>query len=114
MTTTPTVWKSEFTVNSGATVGLQSDPVTVGLADGRFLTVWVDTTNNIDDDPGTDIIGRIYDAQGQAAGSAFQVNLTAFSDNEGDPAIAALPRIPPPDRAARNGRRSTFADFVRR
>ncbi len=91
MTTTPTVWQAEFTVNAGIITGSQFSPVTIGLSDDRFLTVWVDNTNNVDDDPGTDIIGQIYDAEGNAVGSAFQLNLANFLDSESDPAIAALP-----------------------
>jgi Ca2+-binding RTX toxin-like protein len=91
MTTTPTVWKSEFTVNAGLTTGSQFTPVTVGLADDRFLTVWVDDANHVDDDAGNDIIGRIFDAQGVPVGPVFQLNLSTFLDNENDPAIVALP-----------------------
>ncbi|CAN7191374.1 calcium-binding protein [Rhizobium sp. LjRoot254] len=91
MTTTPTVWQAEFTANAGNIAGAQFSPVTIGLIDNRFLTIWVDDTNNIDDDAGTDIIGQIYDAQGNAVGGAFQLNLANFLDNENDPAIAALP-----------------------
>ena len=75
MAVTPSVWKAVFTANVGITTGAQFSPVTIGLADDRFLTVWIDNTNNIDDDAGTDIIGRIFDAEGNAVGSAFQLNL---------------------------------------
>src|SRR5947207_1989430 len=91
MTTTPTVWKAEFTANAGNTTGGQFSPVTIGLADDRTLTVWVDNTSNVDNDAGTDIIGQILDAQGNNVGGAFQLNLANFLDNETDPAIAALP-----------------------
>jgi Ca2+-binding RTX toxin-like protein len=91
MTTTPTIWNAEFTANAGITAGSQLSPVTIGLADNRILTVWSDSGNNIDNKPATDIIGQIYDAEGNAAGSAFQLNQDFFSDSEADPAIAALP-----------------------
>jgi hypothetical protein len=91
MTTTPTVWKAEFTANSGNTTGAQFSPVTIGLADDRILTIWVDNTNNVDNDPGTDVIGQIFDAEGNPVGSAFQLNFANFLDSESDPAIAALP-----------------------
>jgi Ca2+-binding RTX toxin-like protein len=90
MATTPTIWKAEFTVNAGFTTGTQVSPVTIGLADGRFLTVWVDFTNNVDDDAGNDIIGRFFNAEGNAIGSAFQVNQRFFTDFEQNPAIAAM------------------------
>jgi Ca2+-binding RTX toxin-like protein len=91
MTTTPTVWKAEFTANAGITAGSQLAPVTIGLADDRILTIWVDDANNVDDDPGTDIIGQIYDAQANVVGGAFQLNQDFFTDSENDPDIAALP-----------------------
>jgi Ca2+-binding RTX toxin-like protein len=91
MTTTPTIWKAEFTVNAGNTAGTQSDPVTIGLADGRFLTAWVDDTNNVDDRDGTDIIGQIYGVDGSPIGNPFRLNFTFNSDIEGDPTLAALP-----------------------
>jgi Ca2+-binding RTX toxin-like protein len=91
MTTTPTVWKVEFTANNGITNDAQFLPVTIGLADNRFLTIWVDNANNVDDDAGTDIIGRIFDAEGNPDGAAFQLNLANFLDGETDPAVAALP-----------------------
>ena len=31
MTTTPAIWKAEFTANIGATAGLQSDTQTIGI-----------------------------------------------------------------------------------
>jgi Ca2+-binding RTX toxin-like protein len=89
MATTPTIWKAEFTVNAGLTSSTQTSPVTIGLADGRFLTVWVDFANNVDDDPGDDIIGRFFNAEGTATG-ALQVNQRFFTDFERDPAIAAM------------------------
>jgi Ca2+-binding RTX toxin-like protein len=90
MTTTPTVWKAEITANAGNTTGSQHSPVTIGLADGRFLTAWVDNTNNVDNDVGNDIIGQIYDAQGNAFGNARWLN-TFHGGDATNPAIAALP-----------------------
>jgi Ca2+-binding RTX toxin-like protein len=91
MTTTPTIWKAEFTANAGITSGIQYDPVTIGLADGRFLTVWTDDANNVDDDPLTDIIGQIYSPQGNPVGAAFQLNQEDTGDDEGGAVLAALP-----------------------
>jgi hypothetical protein len=91
MTTTPTVWKAVFTVNAGLGNDTQARPVTIGLADGRFLTVWIDDGNNVDNDYSRDIIGKIYDAQGIPVGGAFQLNQDYFLDLEDHPAIAALP-----------------------
>jgi hypothetical protein len=91
MTTTPTVWKAEVTANAGIATGEQFDPVTIGLANGRMLTAWVDDTNNVDVNPFSDIVGRIYDAQGNPLGGAFKLNQGHVLDHEINPAIAALP-----------------------
>jgi Ca2+-binding RTX toxin-like protein len=91
MTTTPTIWKAEFTVNAGLTTGGQFEPVTIGLADGRFLTIWLDDTNNVDAAPLADIVGRIFDAEGNPVGAAVQFNRGSYMNQELDPAIAALP-----------------------
>jgi Ca2+-binding RTX toxin-like protein len=91
MTTTPTIWKAQFTVNAGLTNGNQSESVAIGLADGRFLTVWTDDGNNVDSSPNHDTVGRIYDAQGNAVGAPFQLNRSNFVDDERRPVVAALP-----------------------
>ena len=90
MTTTPTVWNSEFVANAGVAAGVQSVPVTIGLADGHFLTVWSDDTNNVANNAGNDIVGRIFDGEGNAVGGGFQVNVTSINWGERNPAIAAL------------------------
>ncbi len=87
MTTTPTEWLGDFEVNTGNTTGSQSLPQIIGLSDGNFIVIWVDDTNNVDSNTGTDIIAQIYDPLGSPVGSAFTLNTNFFSDDEGDPII---------------------------
>ncbi len=88
----PTVfWTNPFTVNVGNTTGNQSHSTPIGLSDGRILIVWVDGNNNVDSDPGTDIIAQFYDAEGIPTGQPFQLNDFGVNDFETDPTIVALP-----------------------
>jgi Ca2+-binding RTX toxin-like protein len=89
MTTTPTVWKSEFTANLNNTLGFQSNPYTIGLADGNILVVWTDGTSGTSN--GNDIFGQIFDPEGNAVGVAFEVNATHNDDGEFLGSIASLP-----------------------
>ncbi|MEO1193394.1 MAG: calcium-binding protein [Pseudomonadota bacterium] len=93
MVTTPTLWKDLGQVNTGdvgATGDFQFDPVVTGLANGNFLVAYTDDSNSVDSDTGTDIIGRLYDAEGQALGNSFQLNSFRNIHEESDPEIAAL------------------------
>ena len=90
MATTPSVWKSRFTVNSGNTSGTQSEPDIVGLTNGNFLVTWTDASNNVDAAAGSDIIGQIFDPLGIRIGGPFVVN-NFSDDNERSAAIDALP-----------------------
>jgi Ca2+-binding RTX toxin-like protein len=91
MTTTPTVWLPEFTVNANNTTGVQGQPQSIVLADGRIFVVWTDSTNSVSTAAGDDVIGQFYDSSGQAIGSPFQVNVTNVEFNEGKSDIVALP-----------------------
>ncbi len=88
MTTTPTIWKAKFPANVG-TFGTQQAPQTIGLTNGNILVVWEDTTGGTS--PGSDIMGQMFDAAGNQAGVAFQVNSTVVNVDETEPKIAALP-----------------------
>ena len=107
MTTTPTIWLPEFTVNSSATAGNQTAAKSVTLLDGRVLSVWVDDANNVDASAGTDVIGQIFDATGNPAGTPFQLNEYFTSANEQNADIVALPdggfAVVYEDRGAANG-----------
>jgi Ca2+-binding RTX toxin-like protein len=89
MTTTPTVWKSQFTVFAGTSDGSLREPLTIGLAGGGFLTAWTDSTDPLA--AGEDVFGRMYDAEGNAVATAFQLNQRYTSGDEDQPAIAATP-----------------------
>jgi hypothetical protein len=73
---------SEFQVNT-TTAGLLYSPEITALADGRFVVTW----ESYED--GWDIRGRIYNADGRAAGEDFLVNTTT-ADHQFSPQITAL------------------------
>jgi Ca2+-binding RTX toxin-like protein len=89
MTTTPTIWKPEFTANAKYTKGLQYMPQTIGLANGNFLTVWTD------DQSGTTynhVLGRFFDPEGNPLGERMQFSQAAQPISEYYHAsIAAMP-----------------------
>jgi Ca2+-binding RTX toxin-like protein len=89
MTTTPTIWKSSFVVNSGFTAGSQTVPQTIGLKNGNILVVWEDDTNG--PSPYIDVVGRVFDPEGHAIGNPFQVNALVTVGDETGPKIVALP-----------------------
>lgn len=89
MTSTPTIWKAPFIANVGATVGGQSVPQTIGLANGNFLVVWEDTSNG--PSPFIDIMGRMFNAEGTALGAPFQLNSAVVASDETGPKIVAMP-----------------------
>ncbi|HRX35209.1 MAG TPA: calcium-binding protein [Aestuariivirga sp.] len=84
------LWSSQFTVNAGNTAGTQQLAVPLGLSDGTFIIAWVDDTNNVDNQPGTDIIGQHYDALGNPLGGPVQLNHFGMLAQETDPYLAAL------------------------
>jgi Ca2+-binding RTX toxin-like protein len=90
MTTTPTVWLPEFTVNLNNTTGTQTAPYSITLMDGRILTVWTDDANSVSSSPGEDLIAQIHLADGTPAGSPFQLNVTNVAFDEDDASIVAL------------------------
>ncbi|WP_095090704.1 beta strand repeat-containing protein [Mesorhizobium sophorae] len=77
---------NDFVVNS-TTAFDQSSPAITGLADGRFVATWC--SDDFGDGDGTCIRGRVYNADGSAAGSDFIVNSTTAFDQV-TPAITAL------------------------
>ncbi|MBV8686492.1 MAG: hypothetical protein JOZ90_04250 [Alphaproteobacteria bacterium] len=69
------------------TQGDRHGPSAVALADGGFVVTWQDA---IGDGSGSAILGRFYDAAGEAAGLPFVVD-TPTSEDQRDPAAAVLP-----------------------
>ncbi|MBC7987060.1 MAG: calcium-binding protein [Sphingomonadaceae bacterium] len=88
---TPVEWLGNFQVNTGgAATGTQSDPHITGLANGNILVAWTESADGtIGTSPGTDIVGQLYDSEGNAIGTAFQINSALNVDDEGDFDIAA-------------------------
>ena len=74
----------EFQVNS-TTSGTQYLPAIAQLADGGFLVVWQDQSNN--DGNGYGIYAQRYDASGNAVGSEFLVNETTSGHQQQPQAI---------------------------
>lgn len=87
----PALWKSELQVNTGiAATGIQTDPRAIGLANGTFLVAWVESSSGaIATEAGSDIVGRIYDAEGNAVTAAFRLNQSSTGFDEDDFDIAA-------------------------
>lgn len=81
------LWSLPFTVNAGNTIGTQSLAAPLALEDGSFLIAWVDDTDNVDNDAGTDIIAQRFDALGSTMGAAFQLNHFGTSGQETDPTL---------------------------
>ncbi|GIT86743.1 S-layer family protein [Roseobacter sp. OBYS 0001] len=76
---------SEFLVNT-TTAGAQQDSAVSGLDSGRFVIVWEDTSAA--DGSGFGIFGQVYEGDGTAVGSEFQVNVET-SSSQYDPEITA-------------------------
>src|SRR5262245_44303231 len=83
-------WLDTFQLNAGASAGTQRLASIAGLPGGGFVAVWTDDTNNVDDDPGTDIIGPTYDHLGVSFSGPFQVNTFASQKNEDDPEVVGI------------------------
>ncbi|MBC7987062.1 MAG: calcium-binding protein [Sphingomonadaceae bacterium] len=88
---TPVEWLGNFQVNTGgAATGSQSDPHITGLSNGNILVSWTEAADGaIGTSAGTDIVGQLYDSEGNAIGTAFQINSFRAVDDEGDFDIAA-------------------------
>jgi Ca2+-binding RTX toxin-like protein len=89
MTSTPTIWKPAFIANTGATAGGQTVPRTIGLTNGNFMVVWEDNLNG--PGPFIDIMGRMFNADGVALGTPFQINSAVVASDETGPKIVAMP-----------------------
>src|SRR4029453_19667978 len=72
----------EFIVSPGGI-----EPAITSLPDGRFMVTW---TTWDDVSFSYDIHGRVYDANGNALGDEFLINVTTI-DQQYEPAITGLP-----------------------
>lgn len=88
---TPQEWLDEFQVNTGtAATGAQTEPVIVGLSNGNILVAWEEAaTGAIGTSDGKDIVGKIYDTEGNVVRNAFQINTAGTDDDEEEFDIAA-------------------------
>ncbi len=95
MTTTPKIWRifqQANTTDTGTTADDQTGIKMVGLANGNFVALWESNTDDgAGSASGTDIIGQLYDAEGNAIGTEFRANQGFFADDEGDFTAVALP-----------------------
>ncbi|MBB3224165.1 beta strand repeat-containing protein [Pseudoduganella umbonata] len=67
-----------------ASSGFQHEAAVTGLRDGGFIVVW----SNVAADGVTTVMGRHYQADGTAAGAAWQVNQVAITGTVAAPAVA--------------------------
>jgi Ca2+-binding RTX toxin-like protein len=82
---TPPFFGPEFVVNT-TTTGFQGNPSITGLADGKFVAVWVDTDNIGGFET---ITAQQYSADGSKFGGEFIVNGNQVSDAT-EPTVTAL------------------------
>ncbi|MFK7944905.1 MAG: beta strand repeat-containing protein, partial [Paracoccaceae bacterium] len=88
---TPVELLSEFQVNTGsAAIGEQLAPKIIGLSNGNFLVAWVEQADGaIATTAGADIVGKIYDSNGNVVQDAFRLNDARSLDDELDFDLAA-------------------------
>lgn len=88
---TPIEWLNETITTTGAAGdGGLFDPQIIGLSNGNFLVVWEEAgTNGIGTSAGADIIGKIFDAEGNVVRDSFRLNSTNTADDEEDFDVAA-------------------------
>ena len=79
---------AEFLVNT-TTAGLQSFPTITGLADGRFVVAWVDTSLTGGDISGEAVRAQVFNDDGSPSGAEFLVNTTTVGQ-QSEPSITAL------------------------
>lgn len=88
---TPVEWLNEFQANTFvANTPPVNDTQIIGLSNGNFLVAWVETgTTGIGTQAGNDIVGVIYDAEGNIVEAAQRLNRFNTADDEDDFDIAA-------------------------
>lgn len=87
---TTTLWKPEYGLNA-FTDAPQFDPAIVDIGGGRFVAVWTDFNASVANTGAVNLVGQIFDAEGNSFGSPFQVNETAGTGHQGNPALASRP-----------------------
>jgi Ca2+-binding RTX toxin-like protein len=84
-----TKWGSEFLVNTTTAQG-QAEPEVTGLADGRFVVVWVDGSQSGADVSSFAVRGQVFNADGSKAGAELLVNSTTLNSQQ-YPTVTGLP-----------------------
>ncbi|MCB1486500.1 MAG: calcium-binding protein [Bauldia sp.] len=91
MVTTPTVWKARDQINQSGS-GSESDVEIIDIGFGRYVAVWTEADGgpvaSSIVEPGSDLVGQIFDAEGNTIGSEFLVNFGNRVDDEQDAALA--------------------------
>jgi hypothetical protein len=91
MTTTPKVWRATQQANF-TDAGVQQVPSVVDIGSGRYVAVWFEGAGGpIATEPGSDLVGQIFDARGNRIGGEFRANFSFFNDNEQDAALDTRP-----------------------
>ncbi len=90
MVTTPTVWKPEFRLNE-FTNNLQFEGVLSDIGGGHFVSVWTDFDTTVGNTGGFNLVGQIFDAEGNALGDPFQVNNVQQTGFQGSAGITGRP-----------------------
>ncbi len=74
----PVPSRPEFQVNTGtAATGTQSMPQIIGLANGNILIAWEEAADGeiaTGAASGTDVVGKLYDAEGAVLRDSFRIN----------------------------------------
>jgi Ca2+-binding RTX toxin-like protein len=90
MPAVPNTWLNDFVTNL-KTTGTQGDPVITILASGHILVVWSDFDDTgVGSPASTDIVGRIFDSQGNAVTDDIRLNTRNSADTEFDVSVTAL------------------------
>ncbi|MGB0466608.1 MAG: tandem-95 repeat protein [Pontibacterium sp.] len=79
----------ELLVSSNLRGEWLAHPQVTALADGSFVSIWMDYKNTSDDNSGYSIRGQLFMADGSLSGEEFLVNSTTVNSQQ-DPAISAL------------------------
>ena len=79
----------EFQVNSHTTL-YQTSPRVAMAHSGSFVVVWQSNSSPGNDNSGTSVVGRSFDADGQPQGGDFQVN-TITTQSQDAPDVSASP-----------------------
>jgi hypothetical protein len=81
---------TQLTVTTGATTGTQRDPAVAALSDGRFVVSWTDPNQLNDEEFGSTIRAKLFNADGSLVGIHFGVNTLQLQD-QSESRLTTLP-----------------------